>query len=175
MVEGWECRELVITRIAQLRLSSASLENLVLVTHGLLLTIWLDHEVELDDPFSFWSNLRMPDAWELSREGSHSSGWRSTRLSTGRTVIVHQASCPKGLAIGLRLSRGPVEAHTSIAQGPIPPDSSYRLIGRSALAQPSTALGPHLQDPRTRPQRSDLVSWPKSGPSNRVPPPCSGP
>jgi broad specificity phosphatase PhoE len=70
-VEGWERREDVILRIAQLRLGFASsLESLVLVTpHGLLLTAWLDYEVELDDPFLFWSNLRMPDAWEFSPEG----------------------------------------------------------------------------------------------------------
>ena len=66
--EGWECREEVITRIAQLKSGFASLKSLVLVTHGLLLTTWLDHEVGLDDPFSFWSNLRMPDAWQFSPE-----------------------------------------------------------------------------------------------------------
>jgi broad specificity phosphatase PhoE len=68
-VEGWERREDVITRIAQLRLGSTYLASLVLVTHGLLLTTWLDHEIELDDSFSFWSNLRMPDAWEFNLEG----------------------------------------------------------------------------------------------------------
>ena len=33
------------------------------MSHGLLLTTWLDHEIGLNDPLSFWSNLRMPDAW----------------------------------------------------------------------------------------------------------------
>jgi broad specificity phosphatase PhoE len=66
VVEGWECREDVLTRIAHLRRELGSLESLVLVSHGLLLTTWLDHEIGLDDPFSFWSSLRIPDAWELS-------------------------------------------------------------------------------------------------------------
>jgi broad specificity phosphatase PhoE len=68
VVQGWESREDVITRIAQLKLDFESLESLVLVSHGVLLTTWLDHEIGLDDPLSFWSDLRMPDAWELNLE-----------------------------------------------------------------------------------------------------------
>ena len=63
VVEGWERRDDVISRIAQLKSAVGSSESLVLVSHGLLLTTWLDHEIGLDDPFSFWSNLTMPDAW----------------------------------------------------------------------------------------------------------------
>ncbi len=66
VVEGWERRDEVISRIAHLRLEIGSSESVVLVSHGLLLTTWLDNEIGLDDPFSFWSNLRIPDAWELS-------------------------------------------------------------------------------------------------------------
>ena len=33
--------------------------------HGLFITTWLDSEMGLTDPFVFWSELRMPDAWEL--------------------------------------------------------------------------------------------------------------
>jgi broad specificity phosphatase PhoE len=66
VIEGWEHRQAVMTRIAQLKLGFGSLEKVVLVSHGVFLTTWLDDEVGLDDPFSFWSNLRMPDAWELS-------------------------------------------------------------------------------------------------------------
>ena len=65
-VAGWEHREAVIARIAQLKLDFASFDSIVLVTHGLLITTWLDHEIGLNDPFSFWSNLRMPDVWELN-------------------------------------------------------------------------------------------------------------
>ena len=68
VVEGWETREDMVTRTVQLKLDFGSLESLVLVSHGLLLTVWLDHEIGLDDPFSFWSNLRMPDAWEFNLE-----------------------------------------------------------------------------------------------------------
>jgi len=63
VVEGWERREDVIRRIAQLKSDFGSSESLVLVSHGLLLTTWLDHGIGLNDPLSFWSNLRMPDAW----------------------------------------------------------------------------------------------------------------
>jgi hypothetical protein len=62
-VEGWERREDVIRWIAQLQPDFGSSESLVLVSHGLLLTTCLDHEIGLNDPSSFWSNLRMPDAW----------------------------------------------------------------------------------------------------------------
>lgn len=63
---GWERRADVISRLTQLRDAFGSSERLVLVTHGLLLTTWVDHETRLDDPMSFWSDLRMPDAWELT-------------------------------------------------------------------------------------------------------------
>ena len=53
----------MISRIAQLKSDFESSESLVLVSHGLLLTTWLDHEIGLNDALSFWSNLRMPDAW----------------------------------------------------------------------------------------------------------------
>jgi broad specificity phosphatase PhoE len=71
VVAGWERREDVIARIAPLKAEIGSLEGVVLVTHGLLLTTWLDHEVGLGDAFSFWDELRMPDAWQLAPgEGS---------------------------------------------------------------------------------------------------------
>jgi broad specificity phosphatase PhoE len=65
VVEGWELREDVTDRIARLKADFRSALDLVLVTHGVLLTCWLDHEMGIGDPFSFWRNLRMPDAWEL--------------------------------------------------------------------------------------------------------------
>jgi broad specificity phosphatase PhoE len=63
VVEGWERLEDVISRIAQLKPDCGSSESLVFVSHGWLLTTWLDHEIGLNDPLSFWSNLRMPDVW----------------------------------------------------------------------------------------------------------------
>jgi broad specificity phosphatase PhoE len=65
VVAGWEHRAAVIARIAQLKLAFESFDSLVLVSHGLFITTWLDHEVGINDPYLFWSNLRMPDAWEL--------------------------------------------------------------------------------------------------------------
>ena len=65
VVEGWERREDVTRRIAQLKSDFGSWESLVLVSHGVFLTTWLDQEIGLDEPFTFWSDLRMPDAWEL--------------------------------------------------------------------------------------------------------------
>ena len=65
VVAGWEHREAVIARIAQLKSGFASSGSIVLVSHGLFITTWLDLEIGLDDPFSFWTNMGMPDAWEL--------------------------------------------------------------------------------------------------------------
>ena len=62
-IEGWERREDVISRIGQLKSDLESSKIFVFVSHGVLLTIWLDHEIGLSDPLSFWSDLRMPDAW----------------------------------------------------------------------------------------------------------------
>jgi broad specificity phosphatase PhoE len=64
VVQGWERREDVLSRIARLRSELDASERLVLVSHGVLLTTWLDHEIGLDDPLAFWSDLLMPDAWE---------------------------------------------------------------------------------------------------------------
>jgi hypothetical protein len=57
-----------MARIAQLKLDLGSSGSVVLVGHGVLFTTWLDHELGLDDPVSFWSDLRMPDAWEFHLE-----------------------------------------------------------------------------------------------------------
>ncbi|MBV8463899.1 MAG: histidine phosphatase family protein [Acidimicrobiales bacterium] len=64
-VEGWEPWADVRARLAALRDDVEASEDLVVVTHGALLTIWLDDLVGLDDPPSFWADLRTPDAWEL--------------------------------------------------------------------------------------------------------------
>lgn len=64
-VEGWERRDDVIARLASVGVDFAPWQRVVVVSHGVLLTTWLHHEIGLDDPFAFWSNLRMPDTWEL--------------------------------------------------------------------------------------------------------------
>ncbi len=67
-VEGWERRDVTIDRIRSLEPDFRLWERSVVVSHGILMTTWLDLLIGLDDPFSFWSDLRMPDAWELSLE-----------------------------------------------------------------------------------------------------------
>ena len=62
-IGGWEHRREVVTRLAHLP-DLASARCPVLVSHGVLLTTWLVHQIGLDDPLSFWTELRMPDAWE---------------------------------------------------------------------------------------------------------------
>jgi broad specificity phosphatase PhoE len=68
-VDGWESRADAVARLSKLKGEAGSSEQVILVTHGVILTSWLVHEIGLDDPFSFWSNLRVPDAWELDVEG----------------------------------------------------------------------------------------------------------
>ena len=62
----WDgAHEPVIARIAQFKLGFGSFDNIVLVSHGLFITTWLDHEIRLADPFCFLDQRGMPDAWEL--------------------------------------------------------------------------------------------------------------
>jgi broad specificity phosphatase PhoE len=68
VMPGWERREDVIARLRRLQTDIAPGECLAVVSHGVLLTTWLDHEGALEDPFAFWSDLRTPDAWELDLE-----------------------------------------------------------------------------------------------------------
>jgi broad specificity phosphatase PhoE len=68
VIEGWERREDVIDRLGWLKADATSSERMVIVSHGVLLTTWLNHERGLEDPFRFWSNLRVPDAWEIGPE-----------------------------------------------------------------------------------------------------------
>lgn len=70
-VRGWERRDEVVSRLAVLETDFTSLEgDLIVVSHGVLLTTWLDHHRGLADPHGFWSNLRMPDVWVVDCEES---------------------------------------------------------------------------------------------------------
>lgn len=66
---GWEPREVVIRRFAEgveRALESASGE-LVIVNHGLAMTLWLSTRTALDmEPW--WRALTLPDAWRLELE-----------------------------------------------------------------------------------------------------------
>ena len=68
VVDGWERREDALARLASPKADCTPWERIVVVSHGVLLTTWLHHVRGLEDPFRFWSNLRMPDAWELGTE-----------------------------------------------------------------------------------------------------------
>jgi broad specificity phosphatase PhoE len=68
VVEGWESREDIAIRLASLTADSEAWERIVVITHGVLLTTWLHHEIGLEDPYGFWTDLRMPDAWEFDTE-----------------------------------------------------------------------------------------------------------
>jgi broad specificity phosphatase PhoE len=68
VVEGWESSEEIAARLASLKDEFSTGERIVVVSHGVLLTTWIHHEIGLEDPLGFWSNLRMPDAWELDTE-----------------------------------------------------------------------------------------------------------
>jgi broad specificity phosphatase PhoE len=68
-LDGWETRDEVLGRITRLRSDLQPTERHVLVTHGMLLAVWLDDEGLLVDPLSFWLDLRLPDAWEFDADG----------------------------------------------------------------------------------------------------------
>lgn len=40
-------------------------DSVVVVTHGTVMTAWLASIGATSDPFAFWQDLRMPDAWQV--------------------------------------------------------------------------------------------------------------
>ncbi len=46
-------------------------EDLVVVTHGIVMSAWLTTVAELRDPLLFWSDPRMPDAWQVDLAFGH--------------------------------------------------------------------------------------------------------
>jgi broad specificity phosphatase PhoE len=65
VVEGWERRENVMARLDLLEADVSPGDLIAVVSHGVLLTLWLDRLGALEDPFAFWSDLRTPDAWKF--------------------------------------------------------------------------------------------------------------
>ena len=67
-VEGWESRATAVERFNQ-ALRQAEPEGLVVVTHGTVMTAWLQEFGAVSNALRFWTNLRQPDAWrvDLSR------------------------------------------------------------------------------------------------------------
>jgi broad specificity phosphatase PhoE len=67
-VKGWESRGDAIARFAR-GIEEFDPDGLVIVTHGTVMTAWLSSIGAVDDALAFWSDLRMPDAWELAGGG----------------------------------------------------------------------------------------------------------
>ena len=67
-VLGWECRDDVTRRLGVPQAELEGMDRTAVVSHGVLLTLWVDHVVGLEDPCAFWSGLRLPDAWELDMD-----------------------------------------------------------------------------------------------------------
>lgn len=65
VVPGWETFADAVGRFDH-GLGWHAPEGLVVVTHGTVMTAWLQARGLLDDAFAFWRDLRMPDAWTLS-------------------------------------------------------------------------------------------------------------
>jgi broad specificity phosphatase PhoE len=65
---GWEPREHVTERfdagIKHWRTRVAT-QPLVVATHGMAMTLWLATAIDLDDATSFWTDLRLPDVFEV--------------------------------------------------------------------------------------------------------------
>ena len=67
--EGWEPREMVVARFAAAmhRATAAANGDIVVVDHGLAMTLWLGSVTELErDPW--WRELTLPDAWRFDFE-----------------------------------------------------------------------------------------------------------
>jgi broad specificity phosphatase PhoE len=65
---GWEPRHQVAARVgAGIAFWSARAAGrpLVVAGHGMALTLWLTTAADLPDPAAFWSDLRLPDLFEL--------------------------------------------------------------------------------------------------------------
>lgn len=65
---GWEPREQVVERfgagIKHWR-TRAVIRPLVVATHGMAMTLWLANAIDLADPTSFWTDLRLPDVFKV--------------------------------------------------------------------------------------------------------------
>ena len=66
---GWEDHADVVARFGaavRAAVEGAGNRPVVVVSHGQAMTIWLGTTALLADPARFWSELRFPDAWQLT-------------------------------------------------------------------------------------------------------------
>lgn len=65
-LDGWEDAAAVVRRVGAVVREHG--DDVIYVTHGTALTLYVASRCVGVDPVSFWSNLRMPDAWRLDED-----------------------------------------------------------------------------------------------------------
>lgn len=77
-VTGWESQVEALNRFAS-AFEEVTDEDVVVVTHGTVLSLWLTQQITDFDPGDFWLGLGMPDAYEMDGESGSvkrvASGW----------------------------------------------------------------------------------------------------
>lgn len=63
-INGWEPLADAVSRF-DAGLDEHDRDGLVVVSHGTVLTAWLASNGMVTEPFKFWQELRMPDAWKV--------------------------------------------------------------------------------------------------------------
>ena len=64
-VDGWEPFADAVARFGR-GIEMLDPDGLIVVTHGTVMTAWLTSVGAIEDAFAFWSDLRMPDAWQVA-------------------------------------------------------------------------------------------------------------
>lgn len=65
---GWEPLEEAVRRFGEELASATDGRDVVVVSHGIVMTAWLNSRCLTADPFDFWVRLKMPDAREVDVE-----------------------------------------------------------------------------------------------------------
>ena len=67
---GWESREAVVRRFGEPvdAARSRATGDILIVNHGMAMTLWLANAISLPDPVAWWRNLTFPDAWRVDLE-----------------------------------------------------------------------------------------------------------
>jgi broad specificity phosphatase PhoE len=82
---GWEPHDEVVRRFdAAVReaFEVAGSSPLVLVDHGLAMTLWLHGAGAIEDAGAFWDALAFPDAWDVSLRGGRAAASRRSASAT---------------------------------------------------------------------------------------------
>jgi broad specificity phosphatase PhoE len=83
---GWEPREEVADRFdagITDHVSQAADRPVVVASHGMAMTVWLNARIGLRDPGLFWSDLRLPDAYVVDLQ---TDDFRRLRRAAPRNV-----------------------------------------------------------------------------------------